>query len=239
METPKIIQVLEDAQLAHKAGDFVNALKFYEQFFDQAPEEDPRSLYGVRLSYCLSGWSRLADQFVGAKNRLIEKQQEVLTEYKARKVPEKYHDYYAISRCLDKTDDAISEFLLVNEANQESAARIVKFVWEDLIKREHWQVCNQFLDEPVQKMDESFAIFDEQLRLRTVNPQFATEKFENHIIESLIASVNELILVLRHNERKDDVAIIERKFFEIAHQKNHAAFNKMIQAKGAFLFGGH
>ena len=41
MEKPKIIQVLEDATLAHESGDFVNALKFYEHFFDHALDDDP------------------------------------------------------------------------------------------------------------------------------------------------------------------------------------------------------
>ena len=50
------MQVLKDAQLAHQAGDFVNALKFYQQFFDHALDDDPYAFYGVRLSYCLEGW---------------------------------------------------------------------------------------------------------------------------------------------------------------------------------------
>jgi len=64
MEKPEIIKVLEDAKLAHESGDFVNALKFYEQFFDHALDDDPYALYGVRLSYCLDGWVKLAGEFV-------------------------------------------------------------------------------------------------------------------------------------------------------------------------------
>jgi len=66
MEKPSILKVLEDAQLAHQAGDFVNALKFYEYFFDHALEDDPYAYYGARLSHCLQGWTELAGTFPGA-----------------------------------------------------------------------------------------------------------------------------------------------------------------------------
>ena len=101
MQKPKIIKVLEDAQLAHRAGDFVNALKFYEQFFDHALDDDPYALYGVRLSYCLDGWVQLADEFVGAKNQLISKQQDMFAEYQSSRHPERFHDYYMISKGLN------------------------------------------------------------------------------------------------------------------------------------------
>ena len=81
MEKPQIIQVLEDARLAHQAGDFVNALKFYEHFFDHALDDDPYALYGARLSHCLTGWGELAQVFPGAMNRLTTKKRHALEHY--------------------------------------------------------------------------------------------------------------------------------------------------------------
>lgn len=239
MEKPYIINVLEDAQLAHKAGDFVNALKFYEHFFDHALDDDPYALYGVRLSYCLDGWSALAKEFVGAKNRLQEKQHEALTAYHANKQPETFHDYYAISQSLDDTAEAVQAFLQINEDSHKSAARLIKFVWPDLVAGEHWSVCNQFLEDPVQKMDECFAVFDEASRLRDADASFANEAFEQHILQELINGVNELLLVLRYNNRVDDVEAMQRKFYEISHARDHAGLNRLIQAKGSFLLSGH
>ncbi len=239
MENPQIMKVLQDAQLAHEAGDFVNALRFYEQFFDHALDDDPYALYGVRLSYCLDGWGRLAKEFVGAKNQLEHKQAAALDEYQRHKKPELFHDYYSISRVLGDNKAAIEQFLVINRASQKSASRLIKFVWADLIQEEYWEICNQFLEDPVQKLDESFSVFDEASRLKEMDPSFATEAFEQHILSELTHSVNELLLVLRHNNRSEDVEMIQRKFYEISHAKDHPGLDKLLQAKGAFLFSGH
>ena len=239
MEKPPIMKVLQDAQLAHEAGDFVNALKFYAQFFDHALDDDPYALYGVRLSYCLDGWARLAKEFVGAKNQLIEKQVEAIQEYQEKKRPESFHDYYAISCALDDQQSALDMFLAINSKSNENASKLVKFVWQDLINREQWQVCNQFLDDPVQKLDECFSVFEEANRLQDMDISFATDSFQKHIISELVEGINELLMVLRHNNRVNDVDMIQRKFYEIAHANNHAGLERLLQSKGAFLFSGH
>ena len=239
MDQSQIIQVLQDAQLAHEAGDFVNALKFYEQFFDHALDDDPYALYGVRLSYCLDGWARLSKEFVGAKQQLVNKQAESLKSYQDAKNPEFFHDYYAISCALDEQKMALGSFLEVNEQSNKNASRIVKFVWQDLITGEHWQVCNQFLEDPVQKLDEYFSIFEEANRLQDMDVSFATEAFQEHILSELTQGVNELLMVLRHNNRSGDVDSVQRKFYEIAHAKNHSGLDRLLQSKGAFLFSGH
>jgi hypothetical protein len=239
MEKPEIIKVLEDARLAHEAGDFVNALKFYEQFFDHALDDDPYALYGVRLSYCLDGWVQLAKEFVGAKNQLISKQQDMLAEYQLKKDPERFHDYFMISKGLGESDIAIDAFKQVNEQSSKSAAKLIKYVWKGLLASEQWALCNQFLDDPVQKLDEQFAIFDEACRLKEVEPSFNTDEFEQHILDELSESVDQLLMILRYANRSDDVEVLQRKFYEVAHSKSHAGLDRLIQSRGAFLFAGH
>jgi len=239
MHQPEIMQVLKDAQLAHQAGDFVNALKFYQYFFDHALDEDPYALYGVRISHCLEGWASLAKDFLGARNELQVYQENALSAYMKNKKPELYHDYYSISKVLGLHEQAVDQFLIINSEYSEDAKKLVKFVWEDLISRQLWSVCNQFLDEPVQKLDESFELFDQAVKLQDIDSSFANAAFEEHILVTLVASIEELIMVLRHNNRSDEVSMIERKFFEIAHAKQHSGLSSLIQSKGSFLFSGH
>ena len=239
MEKPHIIKVLEDAQLAHKSGDFVNALSFYEYFFDHALDDDPYALYSMRLYHCIDGWSRLAKKFTGAKNSLEEKKLETLNLYQKFKRPEHFNDYYAISCGLEQKAEALKQFIIVYETNFKSASRLVRFVWNDLVDAERWEVCNAFLEEPIQKLDESFAVFDEACRLREIDVAFANEEFDEHTLNELVKGVNDLLQILRHNDRSDDVELVQRKFYEIAHSRDHSGLNKLIQAKGSFLFGGH
>jgi len=239
MDKPEIINVLEDAQLAHQAGDFVNALKFYETFFDHALDDDPYALYGVRLSYCLNGWAKLADEFVGAKQRLQQKQHETLDRYQQTKQSEVFHDYYCISQHLGLKEEALQQFITLHQTTPKTAAKLVKYVWNDLIEAEQWEMCNVFLDQANLKLDELFAMFDESMRLKEFDPSFNDPKFEQHAVDSLIDETQKLVTVLRYNNRRDDINALERQFHQAVESRNHSALSKTTHAKASFLFVSH
>ena len=239
MEKPEILQILEDAELAHKAGDFVNALKFYEHFFDHALDHDPYALYGVRLSYCLDGWARLAQVFPGAEQSLKHKQQASLEDYLELRNPERFHDYLSICRVLGLEELALEEFLRLHHDEPKSAAKLSKYVWDDLINGEYWQVCSELLPEPAQKLDELFALFDESLRLKDLDPSFNDIKFEQHIVDSLLNGLQNLVMVLRHADRATDIQQLQRQFQQGLAERDHPILAKQVHAKSAFLFGGH
>ena len=238
-DRPEIITVLEDAQLAHKAGDFVNALKFYEYFFDHALDDDPYALYGVRLSHCLQGWAELALVFPGAKNSMEAKRRDMLSQYLDTKDPEQFHDYLTICRHLGTETDALEQFLSLHHSQTESAVKLIKYVWDDLINAEHWSVCNELLLEPSQKLDELFSVFDEQSRLKELDPSFDTQKFDRHIVDSLLDNIQKVVLVLRHASRDEDINALQRQFNIAITARHHSMLNTQAHAKSTFLFAGH
>lgn len=239
MDKPAIIQVLEDAQLAHQAGDFVNALKFYEHFFDHSLDDDPYAFYGARLSHCLNGWGELAQVFPGAKNRLEAKKREVLELYLKGRDPERYHDYLCICRVLGLEEHAIEEFLKLHHAEPKSAAKLSKFLWDDLINAEQWAVCSALMKQANQKMDELFAIYDEAARLKEFDPAFDNIKFEQHIVDNLLDNVQKVVMVLRYSNRVDDITAMQRQFEQGLSSRDHALLSKQAHAKASFLFAGH
>ncbi len=238
-DKPPIISVLENAHLAHQAGDFVNALKFYEHFFDHALDDDPYALYGVRLSHCLQGWAKLAEEFPGAKNRLDAKKRESLNLFLEHKNPERFHDYLTICRFLGVESQALEEFLKLHKEQPKTAAKLVKYLWDDLINAEQWYVCNELLVEPAQKTDELFAVFDEALRLKAIDPDFDNAKFDRHIVDTLISDVQKLITVLRQGNRSDDIESTSRQFHLAVQARDHATLQKQVHAKASFLFAKH
>ena len=239
MNAPNILRVLQDAQLAQNAGDFTNALKFYEQFFDDSLTEDPEAMYGLRLTTCLDGWASLADSFPGAKNRLQEKQSEMLLAYNDFKVPERFHDFLQISRRLNQQDEAIEAFINLHLQNPKSAAKLTKYVWQELVDHPEWQLCNELLQEPSMKLDELFAIFDEASRLKDVDPAFNSLEFEQHTVDQLHSNLQALVGVLRNGDRKGDIDALERQFFQGIQNRDNATLNKRVHAQGAFLFAAH
>lgn len=239
MDKPAIIQVLEDAQLAHQAGDFVNALKFYEHFFDHSLDDDPYAFYGVRLSHCLTGWGELAEVFPGAKNRLETKKRDALDVYLEQRDPERFHDYLSICRVLGIEEHAIEEFLKLHHSEPKSAAKLTKYLWEDLINAEHWQVCSELMEQANQKMDELFAVYDEAARLKEYDPAFDNPKFEQHIVDNLFENVQKVVMVLRYSDRADDINALQRQFQQGIESRNDALLSKQAHAKASFLFAGH
>jgi len=239
VEKPSILQVLEDAQLAHQAGDFTNALKFYEHFFDHALDHDPLAYYGVRLSHCLNGWAELAQVFPGAKNRLDAKKRQTLEGYLEKRDPERFHDYLSICRILGVEEQAIEQFLHLYHAEPKSAAKLSKYLWDDLINAEQWQVCNELITQANLKLDELFAVFDEAVKLKELEPAFNNIKFEQHIVDTLLTDVQNVVMVLRYADRSDDILALERQFQQGVEHRNHATLSKSAHAKAAFLFIGH
>jgi len=240
VEKPSILQVLEDARLAHQAGDFANALEFYEHFFDHALEHDPLAYYGARLSHCLLGWAELAETFPGAKNALERKKREMLESYLEQgRNPERFHDYLAICRCLGREEDALEQFLSLYHSEPKSAAKLVKFLWDDLINAEHWDTCSDLMEQSNAKLDELFAIFDEANKLKDVDPAFNNIKFEHHIVDTLLNDVQKVVMVLRYADRGNEIDALQRQFQQATTQRDHPILSKQVHAKGSFLFAGH
>ncbi|NND00264.1 MAG: hypothetical protein HKN85_08790 [Gammaproteobacteria bacterium] len=238
-EKPQIIAVLEDAELAHRAGDFVNALKFYEYFFDHALDDDPYALYGVRLSHCLEGWAELAGVYPGAKKGLENKQRDSLKQFIEDKNPERYHDYLSICRILGQEAAALEQFLALHSEQPATAAKLVKYVWDDLVGLECWAVCSELLSAPNLKLEELFSIFDESARLKDLDPAFNKISFEQHIVDSLLNDVQNVVMVLRNAGRLEDIQALQRQFHQAVDNRDHSLLLKQVHAKSSFLFAGH
>ena len=231
-----LLSVLKNAQVAHTAGDFVNALKFYQSFFCRARTEEPEAHYSVRLSYCLDGWSRLAAEFPGALNSLREEQLNCLALYQATREPEMFHDYLQISKRLDESQAALSVFIDYHSADSKAAAKLSKYVWEDLITAECWEVCNALLIQPSLKLDELFAIFDESNQLKIVNSAFDSHEFEQHTLEQLTQGLSAVIEVLRRSNRADEIENLKHLFQQGVNTRNHPALTKHVSTQGGRLF---
>lgn len=238
-DKPAIIQVLEDARIAHSAGDFVSALAFYEHFFDHALDDDPYAFYGARLSHCLDGWAELAQTFPGAKNRLEGKKRECLDQYLDQRDPERFHDYLSICRVLGVESDALEQFLRLHQQEPKSAAKLSKFMWNDLIQAECWPVCSQLMEQAPQKLDELFAMFDQAAQLKDIDTSFNNHRFDQHIVDTLMVDLQNVVTVLRHTDRGDDIKALQRQFQQGVEARNHALLSKQAHAKSSFLFAGH
>lgn len=136
---------LDEARAAFRGKDYGGSLERYEYFFDHALDNDAHSLYGVRLSYCLSEWAKLGTVYPLAMRRLEEKASESLALLTQTRDPERFHDFIAICRYLDRKSDPIHQFLHFHSSDRDLAGLIIRFIWDALVQDRQWSVCETYL----------------------------------------------------------------------------------------------
>jgi hypothetical protein len=201
-----INEVLSEARLAFQNHHFALALKCYEYFFDHALDNDPYSLYGVRLSYCLGEWAELGADYPPALQRLRQKADESLHQLTQTRNPERFHDFISICKYLKFDEKPVRQFLFIHASDSLLAMSISRFIWAELVQNQLWEVCNTYLVVPVDKYKNSLMKFDELLKFSKEEPDLCDEDFELQMVDGYVRDVANIILVLLHNNREGEVA---------------------------------
>ncbi|MGV7210691.1 hypothetical protein ACLB1G_22895 [Oxalobacteraceae bacterium A2-2] len=117
MET--VHDVLERAWQAHAAGQFEDALRDYLWLYDEAPATHPEA-GPLRLSYVLSGWAKLAEEYVPARRALLaarDRDAHLLLD--GRHDEQLFHNVQAIN---EKTGDLVITHELFRHLSQAAPA---------------------------------------------------------------------------------------------------------------------
>lgn len=199
---------LDDARAAFREKKYETALERYEHFFDHALDDDAHSLYGVRLSYCLSEWAKLGNVYTLATRRLEEKASESLVLLARTREPERFHDFIAICRYLDRNSDPIRHFLHIHSSDRDLAHSVVRFIWDALVQDRQWSVCDAYLEEPKENYKVSLRKFDEAMQVCQSEPTFGGKEFEEQIEGWYVRDVSNILLVLKNTGRNDEAAAV-------------------------------
>lgn len=200
---------LDEARAAFRDKDYVRALERYEYFFDHALVGDPHSLYGVRLSYCLSEWAKLGEVHPPARQRLEERAGEALVLLAQTRDPERFHDYIALCRYLHWSEEPGRRFLEFHASDPDLARSTVRFIWDKLVQSEQWSVCEAYLGEPESRYDAALAKFDQAIELCNSEPSFGGHDFEEQIEGWYVRDVSNILRVLRNTGRAEEALAIE------------------------------
>lgn len=192
-------EVLKKARDAAKSGLYEEALENYEYFFDHALDEDPSSFYGVRLSYCLDEWAELGKKYPEARNRLEAKRDESISLLQTTRSPERFHDYVAICDYLDCKDLPVEKFIRIHEHDRPLAVDIVRYIWDQLVQRQLWKICREYVAQPLDKYEHHISSFDQAIAICKSDASLGGDRFEKKIKGWCIRDVSNLLLVLKNN----------------------------------------
>ena len=200
---------LDKARAHVQLSDYANALIYYSHFFEQTFKNPAE--YGVRLSYCLQEWRQLGDIYPEALEGLKAQKDTSLLFWKEENEPERFQDYHSICKVLGLNKEAIEVFLQIHHKNKQLASEIVKFIWDDLVENKNWKVCLEYLNNPLEKYQSHLSTFDNIFKKYVHDASTSNEKeIFGHGLKWFIKDITNLLLILKHNDRMEDYALIRQ-----------------------------
>ncbi|GEM_PF-580021 len=145
-------QLLE-AQAAARDGRHEEALGKLIWFHDHALDYDP-SLYGVRLSFALRDWIKLADAFPPALEALEainrQKTSALLAGDCNRAL---FHDVASINRAMGRTSETVVVFKALSTTAPDFAAQCVSIAQPALLDAEEHALLRRFVRDPTSRLE--------------------------------------------------------------------------------------
>jgi len=139
---------LNTAHAAACEGRHEEALREYVWFHNHALDEQP-SLYGVRLSFALSYWMELSENYPKAKDVLVEirdKKSAVLLGGKADR--ELFHDVISINDVLGCPEDTHSLFVYFDANNRQFAESCAKLALPAIVAAGDFSLAIRYFPQP-------------------------------------------------------------------------------------------
>jgi len=121
-------KALDEAKRLFKDGDCAGALERHEWFHEHALEFKS-GYYGVRLSFALGHWKKLADDYPPALTSLIAvRDRDTQRLLAGTGAPQLLHDVYSINEALEQTDSTLELFRRLEIAHPELARQSFGYV---------------------------------------------------------------------------------------------------------------
>jgi hypothetical protein len=199
-EKPDPRQILQESVDDRRHGRFAAALAKHLWFHRHALEYRP-SLYGVRLSFAMSYWFELANQFAPARDALIllrdEAEEQILAG--ATDSASRFSEFESINHHFQQHSRTSELFEKLATDNPQLATRVYDRAQRALIVTEKYALCSQLLTNP----EATFEYERELLRdCLSRNKGKECQREMNTASRTVFArNVGDLIAILARNNR--------------------------------------
>ncbi|HWL54951.1 MAG TPA: hypothetical protein VNQ90_21085 [Chthoniobacteraceae bacterium] len=140
-------KALDDARNYAASGDYAKALERHEWFHENALSIRP-SYYGVRLSFALSAWKRLGDQYPPALASLkATRDADVRALNEGTGTREDFHDVSSINQELGEEDATVSLFKELHAQKPALAKKCFPVIQETLLAKGETDLFLQYAGE--------------------------------------------------------------------------------------------
>jgi hypothetical protein len=185
-EDPRPSQILREAQDDALAGRYEVALEKHLWFHRNALRYE-QGLRGVRLSFALGYWARLADEYPPARAALEGVRDEawagVMPALSPTTAFESFQEFAAINRTLRDDGRTVAAFEQLDEERPDLAERLISVAQPALVRQKQYSVCARYVSlDAASRATEMYRHTKEAAaagRIPSSTVQFAEKKFEN------------------------------------------------------------
>ena len=201
-----------------KACKFKEALEKH-LWFHEASRDMP-GMGGVRLSFALGLWRKLAEEYPPAMEVLIDlknRNRERLLQGNGNF--DIFHDFSSINRELKDDKDTTTVFIEIHKKYPEQADIFYNVAEDSLVSCKAYEICDEYISEPDEKLSEIQYLFRANMRYLTKNPSEDDVEFIEYAEDSYVNAVCRLIEILKGVHKNDIAKDIQSKALEYLDNK--------------------
>ena len=221
-------RILDEAEEDARQGRHAVALAKFLWFHRNALKHDP-ALYGVRLSFALSSWFELGQEYQPAMDALKKTRDDALRDFKRARGKEgehptdgpadaqsllsflgpafeSFHDFAAINETLGEASLTVSVFEELDREHPESARRLFDIAKEALVRAKAYALCGRYL-----RPDEDWLAAAQLYQMTRQSEEKFGAEVKEELEKSFTNKVATLLALLVVNGRRDEAEKIARK----------------------------
>ncbi len=213
-DNPDPQSILNEAHSDARAKRYEIALAKHVWFHENALKIN-QAMSGVRLSFALSYWKSLGQEYLPALEKLRQIRDELAAKAnEGADIGSGFHDLASINRTLDEDSNTTVAFKSLVLKNPEAAKRAFHFVKPALIKDKEYAIYVKYVDakNDFSQMKHIYEMHTQMAK----DPKFGTRILE-HAKKSFRNSTATLVAVLSVNDRKleaSEIATLAKKELE-------------------------
>ena len=178
---------LDETRNLVRKKDYSTALERFKWFFDHALEYQP-SMSGVRNSFALSDWKKLADKYPPALEALKSRRDSLTTMAKIQGSSDAFNDVKCINSVLKEDKKSVELFEYIISQNRFESERFYNYIEEELFNFERYDLIREFIGDP---MEYFFNIVDWHKQITEMSKQENLNSFhEKQFARKSIGLIN-------------------------------------------------
>jgi hypothetical protein len=207
---PDPCNILREATYDRKAGRYDEALEKLSWFFQNAVAVNPL-MYGIRRSFAISSWCKLAEKFPPAIDRLKSVRQMASENVMMGvEVVESFRDLAAISERLNDNKTVCSIFHFLHEEQPANATLVYRYAQAALVAEAEYSICNHYLDSNIA----TDILISKYHRLCSAR-QAISEQRQRSAKRQLVRSAGTIVALLTVNEQMNKATDLARRFSDV------------------------